>query len=185
MAKVEFQTFREAAEFTKSLALTAKITATVHKDSNCWWVDDHRDVQADKGISSDAISPPIQPQSLQYIEDDAVFNRYNDDTELNMDRYYGNDEYTQCNERDCDKDGNDGYNINGFDSSGKHEGTGTEFDHNGINMAGFDKDGNYHGIDGYFEDNYCGEDNFNVNHIDNDGHYWEDADYWDDDDYLV
>lgn len=40
MAKVIFNTFREACEFSKNIAIATKTTSSVHREGDRWWVED-------------------------------------------------------------------------------------------------------------------------------------------------
>ena len=46
MAKVIFNTFKEAGEFSKHIAITTRNTSAVHREGDRWWVDDLNNVSS-------------------------------------------------------------------------------------------------------------------------------------------
>lgn len=169
MAKVEFKKFQEASAFSKNLAMTINATTSVHREGDCWCVEDSRTEQASSSYLSnfDRASNTL-PQSVQCSSNNTEMEQY---------ETVGNGPHGFINKDDCDKYGYNkgGYDINGFDCYGfDHDG----FDRHGINSFGYDKNGYDHfgyDISGY---NWRG---FNKNGNDKDG-YHKDEDQRDESD---
>lgn len=55
MAKKVFNTYKEACEFSKHIAITTKNTSAVHRDGDIWWVEDQNIVQSTSMLNKDEV----------------------------------------------------------------------------------------------------------------------------------
>lgn len=111
MAKVIFNTFLEACEFSKNLAMATKTPSTINRDCDSWWIDD----------------PRIEQFSNCSAEDDGHIPRNQHESQQH---YNSTVENTLCNSTDFDEEG---YDVHGYDRDG--------YSKRGLNKCGFDRDG--------------------------------------------
>ncbi len=65
MPRIDFNTFKEASSYSKSLATTLTITTAIHRDGNSWWVDDPRVEHSTAHNVTASIESPTKNEVLE------------------------------------------------------------------------------------------------------------------------
>lgn len=65
MAKITFNTFKEACEFSKHIAVTTKSTSAVHREGDIWWVEDQSNVQSNYEESKSVVKEKISDLNIE------------------------------------------------------------------------------------------------------------------------
>ena len=67
MARVEFTTFQEAADFSRNLSIALRVETAIHRENSIWWVEDPRYENTNSSLATNPVELASERQT--YIFD--------------------------------------------------------------------------------------------------------------------